>query len=295
MPHLHMSFQAGDDMVLKRMKRRHSRAEAVATVARLKAKRPGLAIGADLIAGFPTESDEMHENSLRLVDECDIVMGHIFPFSPKQGTPAARMPQVPPPVVQRARAPAARGLRAAQGGLAARAGGDAHSACWSSRTGWATPRISRRSASPRCGSWRPASGRRFNDARETRIGERGLSMPALDGRHAGRSARVSEILVRPPARRLPQDLRPARRQSHRAVHQVGARRRDARRDRGGAGRLRSRPARPPPRIRDAARRASGSSAASARKRSARSSRRRWRRSSRRSPKPLEITPFRARR
>ena len=100
MPHLHMSFQAGDDMVLKRMKRRHSRAQAVATVARLKAKRPELAIGADLIAGFPTETDEMHENSLRLVDECDIVMGHIFPFSPKQGTPAARMPQVAPAVVK---------------------------------------------------------------------------------------------------------------------------------------------------------------------------------------------------
>jgi threonylcarbamoyladenosine tRNA methylthiotransferase MtaB len=100
MPHLHMSFQAGDDLVLKRMKRRHSRADAVATVARLKAKRPEIAIGADLIAGFPTESDEMAENSLRLVDECDIVMGHIFPFSPKRGTPAARMPSVPPPIAK---------------------------------------------------------------------------------------------------------------------------------------------------------------------------------------------------
>ena len=100
MPHLHMSFQAGDDMVLKRMKRRHSRAQAVETVARLKAKRPALAIGADLIAGFPTETDEMHENSLRLVDECDIVMGHIFPYSAKRGTPAARMPQVEPAVVK---------------------------------------------------------------------------------------------------------------------------------------------------------------------------------------------------
>ncbi|HEX5183176.1 MAG TPA: tRNA (N(6)-L-threonylcarbamoyladenosine(37)-C(2))-methylthiotransferase MtaB [Allosphingosinicella sp.] len=100
MPHLHMSFQAGDDLVLKRMKRRHSRAQAVETVARLKAKRPALAIGADLIAGFPTETEAMHENSLRLVDECDIVMGHVFPFSPKRGTPAARMPQVPPPVVK---------------------------------------------------------------------------------------------------------------------------------------------------------------------------------------------------
>jgi threonylcarbamoyladenosine tRNA methylthiotransferase MtaB len=100
MPHLHMSFQAGDDMVLKRMKRRHSRSHAVATVARLKAKRPELAIGADLIAGFPTETDEMHSNSLALVEECDIVMGHIFPFSAKNGTPAARMPQVAPAVVK---------------------------------------------------------------------------------------------------------------------------------------------------------------------------------------------------
>jgi threonylcarbamoyladenosine tRNA methylthiotransferase MtaB len=104
MPHLHLSFQAGDDMILKRMKRRHKRADAIATVARLKAKRPEIAIGADLIAGFPTETDEMAENSVRLVEECDIVMGHIFPFSPKRGTPAARMPQVPPVIArQRAR------------------------------------------------------------------------------------------------------------------------------------------------------------------------------------------------
>jgi threonylcarbamoyladenosine tRNA methylthiotransferase MtaB len=100
MPHLHMSFQAGDDMVLKRMKRRHSRAQAVETVARLKSRRPQLAIGADLIAGFPTETEAMHANSLALVDECDIVMGHIFPFSPKRGTPAARIPQVEPAVVK---------------------------------------------------------------------------------------------------------------------------------------------------------------------------------------------------
>jgi len=100
MPHLHMSFQAGDDMVLKRMRRRHSRAQAVETVQRLKAKRPKLAIGADLIAGFPTETDAMHANSLRLVDECDIVMGHVFPYSPKRGTPAARMPQVAPAAIR---------------------------------------------------------------------------------------------------------------------------------------------------------------------------------------------------
>ncbi|MDT9597569.1 tRNA (N(6)-L-threonylcarbamoyladenosine(37)-C(2))-methylthiotransferase MtaB [Sphingosinicella rhizophila] len=100
MPHLHMSFQAGDDMILKRMKRRHSRAQAIATIARLKAKRPEIAIGADLIAGFPTEDEDMAARSLALIDECDIVMGHIFPFSPKKGTPAARMPQVRPEIVR---------------------------------------------------------------------------------------------------------------------------------------------------------------------------------------------------
>jgi threonylcarbamoyladenosine tRNA methylthiotransferase MtaB len=100
MPHLHMSFQAGDDMILKRMKRRHSRTQAVETVQRLKAARPEIAIGADLIAGFPTETEEMAENSLRLIEDCDIVMGHIFPYSPRGGTPAARMPQVPPPVAK---------------------------------------------------------------------------------------------------------------------------------------------------------------------------------------------------
>ncbi len=94
MPHLHMSFQSGDDMILKRMKRRHTRAQAVETVARLKARRPEIAVGADLIAGFPTETEEMAENSLRLIDDCDIVMAHIFPYSAKQGTPAAKMPQV---------------------------------------------------------------------------------------------------------------------------------------------------------------------------------------------------------
>jgi threonylcarbamoyladenosine tRNA methylthiotransferase MtaB len=100
MPHLHLSFQAGDDIILKRMKRRHSRAQAIETVRRLKARRPEIAIGADLIAGFPTETAEMAENSLSLIDECDIVMGHIFPFSPRQGTPAARMPQLPKPVIR---------------------------------------------------------------------------------------------------------------------------------------------------------------------------------------------------
>jgi len=98
MPHLHLSLQAGDDMVLKRMKRRHSRAQAVAIVERLKAARPEIAIGADLIAGFPTEDETMAANTLALIDDCDIVHAHIFPYSPRAGTPAARMPQVPPKV-----------------------------------------------------------------------------------------------------------------------------------------------------------------------------------------------------
>ncbi|MEK6636803.1 MAG: tRNA (N(6)-L-threonylcarbamoyladenosine(37)-C(2))-methylthiotransferase MtaB [Pseudomonadota bacterium] len=94
MPHIHLSLQSGDDMILKRMKRRHSRVEAVELVKRLKAKRPALTIGADIIAGFPTEDEAMFANSLALLDDCDIVLGHIFPFSPRTGTPAARMPQL---------------------------------------------------------------------------------------------------------------------------------------------------------------------------------------------------------
>ena len=93
MPHVHLSLQAGNDLVLKRMKRRHSRADAVALVARLKARRD-VAIGADLIAGFPTETDTMFADTLALLDDCDIVHAHIFPYSPREGTPAARMPQV---------------------------------------------------------------------------------------------------------------------------------------------------------------------------------------------------------
>jgi threonylcarbamoyladenosine tRNA methylthiotransferase MtaB len=98
MPHVHLSLQAGDDMILKRMKRRHSRAESVAVVARLKASRPDIAIGADLIAGFPTESEAMFANTRALIDDCDIVHAHIFPYSPRAGTPAARMPQIEPEV-----------------------------------------------------------------------------------------------------------------------------------------------------------------------------------------------------
>ena len=94
MPHFHLSLQAGDDLVLKRMKRRHSRAQSVETVAAIKSARPDATIGADLIAGFPTESEEAAVNTLRLLDDCDIVAAHVFPFSPRPNTPAARMPQL---------------------------------------------------------------------------------------------------------------------------------------------------------------------------------------------------------
>jgi len=87
-------------MILKRMKRRHSRAQAVELVAELKRLRPGIAIGADLIAGFPTEDEKMFANTLRLVDDCAIAFAHIFPYSPRTGTPAARMPQVARDVVK---------------------------------------------------------------------------------------------------------------------------------------------------------------------------------------------------
>jgi threonylcarbamoyladenosine tRNA methylthiotransferase MtaB len=100
MPHFHLSLQAGDDMILKRMKRRHSRVEAIRAVDRIKAARADATIGADIIAGFPTETEEMALNSLELLDECDVISTHVFPFSARPSTPAARMPQVAPEVVK---------------------------------------------------------------------------------------------------------------------------------------------------------------------------------------------------
>ncbi|WP_298673758.1 MiaB/RimO family radical SAM methylthiotransferase [uncultured Sphingomonas sp.] len=110
MPHLHLSLQAGDDLVLKRMKRRHLRADAIRMIERLKAKRD-IAIGADLIAGFPTEDEAMFANTLALIHDCAIVHAHVFPYSPRANTPAARMPQVTPAL---ARERAARLREAAQ-------------------------------------------------------------------------------------------------------------------------------------------------------------------------------------
>ena len=100
MPHLHLSLQAGDDLILKRMKRRHSRAEAIAVTRRARALRPEVALGADLIAGFPTETEDMFRRSLDLVAECGLAFVHVFPYSARPGTPAARMPQLPDPLVK---------------------------------------------------------------------------------------------------------------------------------------------------------------------------------------------------
>lgn len=100
MPHLHLSLQSGDDLILKRMKRRHLREDAIRICVDLKKARPDLVFGADLIAGFPTESDDAFKNSLRLVDECGLAFLHVFPYSPRAGTPAAKMPQVKSEIIK---------------------------------------------------------------------------------------------------------------------------------------------------------------------------------------------------
>ncbi|MCP3395943.1 tRNA (N(6)-L-threonylcarbamoyladenosine(37)-C(2))-methylthiotransferase MtaB [Bradyrhizobium sp. CCGB20] len=100
MPHLHLSLQSGDDMILKRMKRRHSRQDAIAFCDRVRRLRPDIAFGADIIAGFPTETEEMFSRSLDLVEECGLTFLHVFPYSPRPGTPAARMPQVAGPAIK---------------------------------------------------------------------------------------------------------------------------------------------------------------------------------------------------
>ncbi|MHA1133019.1 MAG: tRNA (N(6)-L-threonylcarbamoyladenosine(37)-C(2))-methylthiotransferase MtaB [Alphaproteobacteria bacterium] len=113
MPHLHLSLQAGDDLTLKRMKRRHARADSVSFCEAMRRVRPDIVFGADIIAGFPTETDEMFANSLRLVDDCGLTFLHVFPFSAREGTPAARMPQVNGTVVaERARALRQKGVAA---------------------------------------------------------------------------------------------------------------------------------------------------------------------------------------
>ena len=100
MPHLHLSMQSGDDMILKRMKRRHSRADALRFCAEARRLRPDVVFGADLIAGFPTETEQMFENTRDIIDHCGLTFVHVFPFSARRGTPAARMPQLSGPVVK---------------------------------------------------------------------------------------------------------------------------------------------------------------------------------------------------
>ncbi|MEI2386785.1 tRNA (N(6)-L-threonylcarbamoyladenosine(37)-C(2))-methylthiotransferase MtaB [Breoghania sp. JC706] len=100
MPHFHLSLQAGDNMILKRMKRRHSREDTIAFCEEVRRHRPDVVFGADIIAGFPTETDDMFENSLRIVDDCGLTHLHVFPFSPRKGTPAARMPHVERAIVK---------------------------------------------------------------------------------------------------------------------------------------------------------------------------------------------------
>ena len=113
MPHLPLSLQGGDDMILKRMKRRHLRDDAIAFCKATRALRPDMTFGADIIAGFPTETEAMFRNSLELVEECDLTWLHVFPYSERPGTPAAKMPQLPGDV-RKARAAELRAAGAAQ-------------------------------------------------------------------------------------------------------------------------------------------------------------------------------------
>jgi threonylcarbamoyladenosine tRNA methylthiotransferase MtaB len=123
MPHLHLSLQSGDDLILKRMKRRHSRHDAIEFCAQVRRLRPDIAVGADIIAGFPTETEEMFARSQDLVGECDLTFLHVFPYSKRPGTPAARMPQVAGEVIkERAKRLREAGEAALQKRLAAEAG-----------------------------------------------------------------------------------------------------------------------------------------------------------------------------
>ncbi|MEM8789770.1 MAG: tRNA (N(6)-L-threonylcarbamoyladenosine(37)-C(2))-methylthiotransferase MtaB [Pseudomonadota bacterium] len=125
MPHLHLSLQAGDDMILKRMKRRHLRDDALRFCAEMRARRPDIVFGADLIAGFPTETEAMFANTLRLVEDCGLTWLHVFPFSPRRGTPAARMPAVNGAAIKaRAARLRAAGVARVAAHLAARQGAD---------------------------------------------------------------------------------------------------------------------------------------------------------------------------
>jgi threonylcarbamoyladenosine tRNA methylthiotransferase MtaB len=123
MPHLHLSLQSGDDLILKRMKRRHLRADAIAFCQKVRGLRPDVVFGGDIIAGFPTETEDMFARSLDLVEECGLTHLHVFPFSPRPGTPAARMPQLASDIVKdRARRLRAKGEAAMRRHLDAQVG-----------------------------------------------------------------------------------------------------------------------------------------------------------------------------
>jgi threonylcarbamoyladenosine tRNA methylthiotransferase MtaB len=123
MPHIHLSLQSGDNMILKRMKRRHAREDSISFCTELRARRPDVVFGADIIAGFPTETDAMFANSLSIIDDCGLTYLHVFPFSPRSGTPAARMPQLEKTVIkERARLLRARGQERLSAFLASEVG-----------------------------------------------------------------------------------------------------------------------------------------------------------------------------
>jgi threonylcarbamoyladenosine tRNA methylthiotransferase MtaB len=136
MPHLHLSLQSGDDLILKRMKRRHSRADAVEFCARVRRLRPDIALGADIITGFPTETEEMFARSQDLVEECDLTFLHVFPYSKRPGTPASRMPQVAGEAIkERAKRLRATGETALRKRLASEIGATRHVLIESGRQG----------------------------------------------------------------------------------------------------------------------------------------------------------------
>ena len=143
MPHIHLSLQSGDNMILKRMKRRHAREDSIAFCAELRARRPGIVFGADIIAGFPTETDEMFANSLQIIDDCGLTYLHVFPFSARPGTPAERMPQLEKHIIkERAALLRQKGEQRLDQFLPAKSAPRAR--CWSRPRPWAAPSISRR-------------------------------------------------------------------------------------------------------------------------------------------------------
>ena len=192
MPHLHLSLQAGDDMILKRMKRRHARADAVRFCEEARRLRPDIVFGADLIAGFPTETEAMFDNSLRLVDDCGLTFLHVFPFSPRPGTPAARMPQVARGAVKERAARLRREGRCRARRATSVARSAARSSCWSS------------SDAPRAHA---GSSRRWTLTRSAAAGRAGAA-PASPVRRQALAGRAARPQVVPRERQACQIARP---------------------------------------------------------------------------------------